>query len=76
MIHLRSLASVGTKGNLPENVDARQETTAIEIFRRCNNDMLNPMLTAINKRGSNGAPSHPVVIQERLTQNQNLKYLK
>lgn len=64
------------QGNLPENVDARQDTTAVEIFRRCNNDMLNPMLTTINRRGSNGAPSHPVVIEERIIQNQNLKYQK
>ena len=54
--------------NLPENVDARQDTTAVDIFRRCNKDMLNPMLTTINRRGSNGAPSHPVVIQKRIIQ--------
>lgn len=63
------------KSNLPDNVDARQDTTAVEIFRRCNNDMLNPMLTTINRRGNNGAPSHPVVIQERIIQNLHLYYL-
>ena len=49
--------------NIPENVEAREDTTAEEILRRCSNDMLKPMLTRINSKGSNGAPSHPAANQ-------------
>lgn len=42
-------------------VDARQETTAEEIFSRCSNDILKAMLTITNSRGSTGAPSHPAI---------------
>lgn len=50
----------------PENVDAREDTTAEEIFRRCSNDMLKPILTTINNSGSSGAPSHPAVAQQKM----------
>lgn len=43
-----------------ENVEAREDTTAEEILRRCSNEMLNPMLTITNNKGSRGAPSHPL----------------
>lgn len=46
--------------NIPENVDARQDTTAEEILSRCNNEILKPMLTMTNKSGNKGAPSHPI----------------
>jgi len=44
---------------IPENVEARQETTAEEILMRWSNEILKPMLTTINNKGSRGAPSHP-----------------
>lgn len=43
-----------------ENVEASVDTSADEIFRRCNNDMLNPMFTATKSKGSSGAPAHPL----------------
>lgn len=45
---------------LPETVEAREDTTADEIFIRCNNDILYAILTIQNSTGSSGAPSHPV----------------
>lgn len=45
--------------SIPENVEARQDTTAEEILRRWSNDILKPMFTIINSNGSRGAPSHP-----------------
>lgn len=47
--------------NLPEKVDASEETTAEDILRRCSNAMLKPMLTIMNSKGSSGAPSHPAM---------------
>jgi hypothetical protein len=44
---------------IPANVVARQETTAEEILRRLSNEILKPMFTIINSKGSRGAPSHP-----------------
>lgn len=52
---VKTYTDIGT-----ENVDAREDTTAEDILRRCSNDMLKPMLTITNSNGSNGAPSHPV----------------
>lgn len=43
----------------PENVEAKQDTTAEEILRRCNNEMLKAMFTNTNSSGKSGAPSHP-----------------
>lgn len=43
----------------PENVEAREDTTAEDIFSRCSNDILNPILTTTNSRGNSGAPSQP-----------------
>ena len=51
------------KHDIPENVEARQDTTAEEILSRYNKDMLKPMLTTTNNKGSSGAPSHPVTSQ-------------
>jgi hypothetical protein len=45
--------------NGTENVEARQDTTAEDIFSRCSKDILNPILTKTNSRGSSGAPSQP-----------------
>lgn len=42
-----------------ENVEAKEDMTAEEIFSRCSNDILNPMLTNTNSSGSSGAPSQP-----------------
>jgi hypothetical protein len=42
-----------------ENVDAREDTTAEEIFSRFSSDMLYPMFTNTNSSGSCGAPSQP-----------------
>lgn len=49
--------------DIPEKVDASEETTAEEILRRCSNDMLKPMFTITNSKGSSGAPSHPVATE-------------
>jgi hypothetical protein len=43
----------------PENVEAKEDMTAEEIFSRCSNDILYPMLTNTNSSGSSGAPSQP-----------------
>lgn len=53
-------------------MDASEDTMAEEIFRRCNNDMLKPMLTRTNSNGSSGAPSHPVAIQIAKYVNQSI----
>lgn len=58
-----SYISYFSKIDIPENVDAREDTTAEDILRRCSNDMLKPMLTTTNSKGSKGAPSHPVASQ-------------
>jgi hypothetical protein len=47
------------KRRIPENVEARQETTADEILIKCNRDMLYAMLTSTNSNGRIGAPSQP-----------------
>ncbi|EEF36335.1 conserved hypothetical protein [Ricinus communis] len=57
------------KKGIPENVEAREDTTAEDILRRCNNDMLKPMLTRTNSKGSRGAPSHPAGSQIRKKSN-------
>ena len=44
----------------PENVEAKEDTTAEEIFSRWSNDILNPILTNTKSSGSSGAPSQPV----------------
>ena len=43
----------------PENVEAKEDMTAEDIFSRCSNDILYPMLTNTNSSGSSGAPSQP-----------------
>jgi hypothetical protein len=43
----------------PENVEAKEDMTAEEIFSRFSNDILNPMLTNTNSSGRSGAPSQP-----------------
>ena len=47
----------------PENVEAKEDTTAEEIFSRCSNDILNPMLTNTKSSGSSGAPSQPAMFR-------------
>jgi hypothetical protein len=47
----------------PENVEARQDTTAEDIFSRCSKDILNPILTNTNSTGSSGAPSQPAQLK-------------
>ena len=49
---------------IPENVDARQDTTAEDIFSRCSKDILNPILTNTNSSGSSGAPSQPAQLKK------------
>lgn len=53
--NVKTYTDIGT-----ENVDAREDNTAEDILRRCSNDMLKPMLTTTNSKGSKGAPSHPL----------------
>lgn len=43
----------------PENVEAREDTTAEEIFSKCRSDILKPILTNTNSSGNSGAPSQP-----------------
>lgn len=57
---------VGCKNDIPETVDARQDTTAEDIFSKCSNDMLKPMFTITNNKGSKGAPSHPAPIRYQI----------
>lgn len=59
-----------------ENVDAREDTTAEEIFRRCSNDMLKPILTTINNSGSSGAPSHPAFDKVPMFKKQAAPFLR
>lgn len=62
------LCSIGffERDHIPENVDAREDTNADEILSRCSNDMLNPMFTRTNSKGSRGAPSHPATSQMKV----------
>lgn len=50
---------VCNRDTIPEKVEARQDTTAEEILRRCSKDMLKAMFTITKSKGSSGAPSHP-----------------
>lgn len=59
------------KRERPDNVAAREETTAEEILTRLSNDMLKAMLVTIYNRGSNGAPSQPETSNNRSDEQQN-----
>ncbi|KAK8515668.1 hypothetical protein V6N12_075696 [Hibiscus sabdariffa] len=54
-----------------EKWNASEETSAVDVLSRCSNEMLNPMLTITNNKGSSGA--HHIMWYHQCSRNKQLR---